>query len=230
MRTWKLVTLIGAFLLGVNSLSQASLLSLAPSDTAPDFGAGLLNVTYAASNDTFQAIGQTTDYSNGSISPISLGSFSLTAIINSDGLLTGGTLTVQGDVGEGTENLLTGTLETGGGGTAFGFMDPPGGSLFQFSFTVTGGNPTIMQDFGGTNTANCAVILDAWFENGGVPFDGTWNNDFHNDGFSGLADALAAIPEPSSFLLLLMGGVGCAMLIRKRRDRGSASSALKTGP
>ena len=211
------LTLVGASLLLASSQSRATPLALAPSANAPDFGSGFLNVTYVSTNDTFQATGYTTDYSNGTLPLTGLGSYTLTATITDAGVLTAGTLTIQGDVGFGTQTLLTGSLNTGASGTAFGFVDPPGGSVFEFLFTPTGGNPTVVQDFGGTNAANCGIILDAWFVNGGAPFNGVWTNDFNNDGYSGLADTFAAIPEPSSMLLVLLGGVCCVASLRRRR-------------
>jgi hypothetical protein len=203
--------ILGALLLLASSQSQAGTLGLAPSANAPDFGADFLNVTYVASNDTFQATGFITDYANGTVPLVGLGAYTLSATITDDGLLTAGTLLVEGDVGQRTETLLTGTLN------AFGFVDPPGGSVFEFLFTITGGNPTVVQDFGGTNAANCGIILDAWFVNGGTAFSGSWSNDFNNDGFSGLSDTFAAVPEPSSILLVLLGGVCCAAWLRRRR-------------
>ena len=212
MRTsFFLRSILGALMLLANSQTQAALLGLSPSPSAPDFGAGFLNVTYVATGDTFQATGFTTDYSNGTVPLLGIGPCTLTATITDDGQLTSGTLTLGGDVGQGTQTLLTGTLNV------LGFMDPPGGSVFEFLFTVTGGNATVVQDFGGTNAANCGIILDAWFVNGGTPFNGSWTNDFNNDGFSGLADNFAAVPEPSSILLVLIGGVCCAASLRRRR-------------
>lgn len=203
--------IFGAALLLVGSRLQATPLGLTPPVNAPDLGANFLNVTYVASNDTFQATGYTTDYSNGSVPLVGIGPCTLTATITDAGLLTAGTLTLEGDVGLGTQVLLTGTLN------ALGFMDPPGGSVFEFLFTVTGGNPNVVQDFGGTNAANCGVILDSWFVNGGTPFNGSWTNDFNNDSFSGLSDTFAEVPEPSSILLLLLGGACCAASLRRRR-------------
>jgi hypothetical protein len=211
------LTLVTASLLLAGSQARATPLALSPSDNAPDFGAGFLNVTYVSSNDTFQATGYTTDYSNGAVPLTGLGFYTLTATITDAGVLTGGALKVQGDIGQGTEPLLTGTLNTGVSGTAFGFVDPPGGSVFQFLFTPTGGDPTVVRDFGGTNAVNCGIILDAEFGDDDVPFDGSWTNDFNNDGYSGFADTFAAIPEPASILLVLVGGVYCVASLRGRR-------------
>jgi len=204
-------TIFGVWLLLAGTQSQAALLGLSPAANAPDFEASFINVTYVASNDIFQAGGFITDYANGTVPLIGIGSYTLTATITDAGLLTGGTLTVNGDVGFGPQTLLTGTLD------AIGYMDPPGGSLFEYLFTVSGGNATIVQDFGGMGATNCGVILDAWFVNGGIPFNGSWTNDFNNDSFSGLSDNFAAVPEPSSILLVLLGGIGGALLFQRRR-------------
>jgi hypothetical protein len=206
-----LIGILGALLVLVSSRSQATPLGLVPAVNAPDFEASFLSVTYVASNNLLQATGFTTDYAEGTVSLIGIGSYTLSATITDDGSLTGGALTVNGDVGQGAQTLLAGTLNT------LGFMDPPGGSVFEFLFTVTGGNPTIVQDFGGTNAANCGIILDAWFVNGGTPFGGSWTNDFDNDGFSGLSDNFAAVPEPSSIMLALLGGLSCAVALWRHR-------------
>jgi hypothetical protein len=211
MRVGRFLTAVGVSVLLAFLQTQAAPLGLSPSANAPDFGADILDVTYTASNDTFQAAGFTTDYANGTVTLVGVGSYVLSATITDAGLLVGGTLTIDGDVGQGTQTLLTGTLNS------LGFADPPGGSLFEFLFTVTGGNPTIVQDFGGTNAANCGVILNASFVNGGTSFSGSWTNDFNNDGFSGLSDTFAAVPEPSSILLVLLGGACCAASLRRRR-------------
>ena len=199
--------LLAGLFAGIGSSSRAGLLNLTPLAGVPDFMAGFINLTYSATTSLLQAQGFTTDYANGSVSLAAPGSYSLTAIINTSGLLTSGTVTIQGDVGNGTETLLTGTLNTGASGTGFGSMDPPGGSLFDFTFNVTGGNPWIIHDFGGLGAAFCGISLDAWFENGGVAFNGSWSADFYNDGVSGTAETFAAAPEPS-----LMGVAGLLLV------------------
>ncbi len=53
------------------------------------------------------------------------------------------------------------------------------------------------------STNNHGVIVNAHFENGGIPFNGTWTSFFSNDGHSGVSDTFASAPEPSAAPLLL---------------------------
>jgi hypothetical protein len=139
----------------------------------------------------------------------------LQAFINQSGFLCFGSLTINGDLGTGPETLLTGTLKTGAGGTAFGFEGPPGGNIFEFLFTVTGGDPKVVSDFGGLGSGNHGVIVNAAFEHGGFPFNGTWNSFFANDGVSGVADTFVQVPEPRVTILFLVGA-GAWLVIHRR--------------
>jgi len=186
-----------------NAELQATPLNLTPG--SPDFIASSLRVNYiVATNTTFSAVGATTSYQGGSVPLIGSGSYDLFVGINQSGVLTFGFLTINGDIGAGPETLLSGTLTTGSSGTAFGFQDPPGGNTFEFLFTVTGGDPIVVSDFGGLGSSNHGVIVNAFFENGGVPFDGSWTSSFHNDGHSGVSDTFAQVPEPSTMVLLFV--------------------------
>ena len=202
---------------------KATPLNLVPPNNAPDFMASFLKVDYAFATSTFEAIGFTTDYQNGS-GPLSLtapGNYSLTATITHAGILTGGTLTIAGDIGGGQETLLTGLLNPGASGVAFGFQDPvatPPRNLFEFLFTVTGGNPAVVTDYGGLGAPNREIIVNAFFQNGGTPFNGTWTSSFSNDGFSGVSDNVGtffAVPEPASASLLLLAGATWLALARR---------------
>ena len=167
------------------------------------------SVTYTAGTSNFQAIGFTTDYQGGSVTLANIGNYSLTATINHSGMLLGGSLSIAGDIGTGNETLLTGVLNTGTSGTAFGFQDPsasPPRNIFEFLFTVTGGDPIIVSDFGGLGAPNRGIIVNAFFQNGGTPFNGTWTSSFANDGFSGVSDNFAPVPEPGTAALLLIAG------------------------
>ena len=182
----------------------------------PVFMASSLSVNYTPGSNIFSVVGLTTDYVGGSAPLVYWGSYSLTAFINESGFLNFGYLTISGDIGNGMETLLSGTLKTGLGGTAFGFQDPPGGDIFEFLFTVTGGDPVIVTDFGGLGSGNHGVILNAFFENGGTPFNGSWTGFFRNDGHSGVSDTFAQVPEPAVLSLLLI----CASLRMAVRRSG----------
>ena len=118
-------------------------------------------------------------------------------------MLSAGTLTIDGDIGAGVTTLLTGNLNAVG-------SDDNGGDIFEFRFTVTGGDPVVVNDFGGVGASNGGVILTAFFGDGDVPFTGSWTSDFNNSGTgSGVADStLVAVPEPSTCGLLLAGLAG----------------------
>jgi len=178
--------------------------------------ASSLAVNYVPGSNRFAASGPTTGYLGGSVSLIGSGSYNLNAFINSSGVLTFGFLTVSGDIGAGSETLLAGNLRTGPSGTAFGFQNPPGGNIFEFLFTVTGGDPIIVSDFGGLGSTNHGVIVNAHFENGGIPFNGTWTGFFNNDGHSGVSDTFASVPEPNAALLLLTSA-GAWLAVRGSR-------------
>ncbi len=224
MNKFKAVLLAGAFAFIGDQESRATLLNLIPPALSPDFMAGVMTVSYtpnyyAPGSGLFQASGSTVDYVNGSVPLLGGGAYTLSATITSAGMLTSGGLTIQGDVGFGVETLLTGSLNTGSSGTAFGFNNA-GGNLFEFLFTLTGGKPSIVADFGGLGTPNGGVIIDAWFGGGDVPFNGTWTSAFHNNGTgNALADNFATVPEPTSGCLLGVGIVAWAMTLRHSNRR-----------
>jgi hypothetical protein len=201
MKTITNLTAAGLLLCFLSPLRlQATPLNLTPS--LPDFITSSLNVNYVPGSNRFAASGPLTGYQGGSVSLIGSGSYNLNAFINSSGVLTFGFLTLSGDIGSGPETLLTGNLKTGASGTAFGFQDL-GGNIFEFLFTVTGGDPTIVSDFGGLNSPNHGVRVNG----GNVAFNGTWTGFFANSGASGFADTFAVVPEPkAAFLLLACAG------------------------
>jgi hypothetical protein len=228
MKILRVLTLVGVFLLLASSRSGATPLNLQEPVGAPDFFGDYISVNYVASNGAFEALGITDQpYNNGSVTLINADwddySFDLTATITSAGVLTNGSLTLMGDVtGNGPENLLTGTLMTGADGTAFG-SDTNGYGRFEFLFTVTGGNTDVVKDFNGIGATGGLLLLPD-FETGDLPFNGSWAADFNNNNFpDGEADTWA-VPEPSSILLLLVGGGVCGVAHRattRKRVRSS---------
>jgi hypothetical protein len=215
MKALKVLTVSCFLWLSANMPTQATPLDLIL--LLPDLNGALLNVSYDASSSNFAAVGFTADYwdPNGNeVPPVDLGTYPLTATITTAGELTGGSLEINSDLGEGMQTLLAGDLNTGFSGPtygAWGFKDPPSENydIFEFLFKVTGG--TKAYDFGGIN-ADCGVILSAFFGSEGG-FQGTWTESFANDG-SGAADT-APVPEPASGSLLLVGGALFAVLRRR---------------
>ncbi|MBC8001960.1 MAG: hypothetical protein H7X97_05170 [Opitutaceae bacterium] len=184
--------------------------------------------------------------------------------------LTSGTVEVRGNLltdssnpnplFASTEVLLTGSLKTGAGGVAFGHQDytgpgtPSAGSKdeFDFLFTVTGGNSSIVADFFGVNNGRGGIIIDANFDynpaggfsyndgiGGGIDgdgnseatiptsgayvgFDGNWNRSFANPLAGAKADTF--VPEPAAYSVAgaAMALVGLAI---SRRRSNSARQA-----
>src|SRR5581483_3297894 len=213
--------LAGLSVLAASPLVAADL-PLSPS--TPDFTGSFVGVTYNSSTMALQASGLTSDYEGGSGPWMDFGPYTLTATITSAGILTGGTLTIDGAVGSGPDpdTLLTASLVTGASGTAFGYGDG-GNQIFQFKFQVSGGEAPIVNDFGGLGALG-GIILDAKFNgsSGDHPFTGSWTGSFDSsmtqngtmDSFS-----VSATPEPSSLALLALAGIGCVVAARCRRQR-----------
>jgi hypothetical protein len=230
MKTLRVLTLVGAFLLLAGSRSGATPLNLQEPVNPTDFFSDTISINYVVNNGTgaFSATGYTETYTNGSVSIINQDyddwSFDLTATITSAGVLTNGSLTLMGDVGNGTENLLTGKLTTGADGTAFG-SDTTGYGQFEFLFTVTGGNTDVVKDFNGIG-ATGGLLLYPWFSPpGDTPFNGSWADNFNsNYSAGGEADTWAVVPEPSSILLVLLGGVVCGIAHRATTKKQARSA------
>ena len=178
----------------------------------PDIASTSIDVVYNAGSDLFTADGAAVSLNLGG-GPLNItggGLFDLDAMIDGSGVLTGGTLTITGTVGTtftgGT--LLTGTL------TDFGFIDPPGGDIFEFLFNVTGGD--LAASFGPLG----GVILDAAFPSS--DFDGTFTANFDNlgsggAGFGAGVSDTAPVPEPATLSLMLLGGGGLFAIRRRKK-------------
>ena len=238
MKPKKILAVIGLISMFAGFQSQATPLNLVPD--VPDFGNFYLTVSYNAGSGIFQASGYTLGYADPSgvsswesgytgpfVPDYAAPSFDLTAHITSAGVLTSGTVTIRGSMdytGETVETLLAGDLNTGSDGIAFGslFFAPPntGADRFEFTFKVTGGNSTIVSDFGGvTGAYNCGIILVPFFGPNDVLFDGSWTTSFSSENSqNGVADTVLLVPEPSSILLALVGGVLCVGAYRCRRN------------
>jgi hypothetical protein len=227
MKMLRSLFLVSVFSLLANTAAWATPLDLVSSN-AYEFGGGPINVTYDSATSNFQAVGVNFFYGYedpGLLTNGDYGNFTLVATIDHAGVLKAGTLTIAGDLGNGMETLLAGDLVPGPSGIAFGFADPPitnigGGNIFDFKFLITGGEPTILLD-DYTGQLYGGIYLGANFEgqNNDTPFPGTWTKDFNNNGGSPNGAGLELtflIPEPSSILLVLTGGVLFAAAGRRR--------------
>ncbi len=226
MKTLKIITLMSVLSVGAILRSAANTDIIFPSSPAPlpDLTGSYMDSGYDAGSGAFLVTGWTTDYNisdgHGGATDVGvsvLDAYTLSATINNSGVLTGGTITIDGAVGNGNTSvtLLTANLVTGAAGTAFGYGDG-GNNLFQFRFNVTGG--TLASAFGGTGAAG-GVILDAWFDpTGDNPFTGSWAGSFDSHGSQVGAIDCFAVPEPSSGLLLSVGGALLMGAYRCRRN------------
>ena len=237
MKTLKTLAVIGALLVLANLQSKAVPAPpylVFPNQPLPDLTGTYMDVTYNYSAGTgigsFVASGWTTDYSisdgSGGVTDVGVlvpDSYILSATINNNTghpVLTDGTLTINGAVGDGDTSvtLLTADLVTGAPGTAFGYGY--GGNLFQFRFTVTGGS---LEDAFGGNDAAGGVILDAWFDasSGDNPFTGSWTSNFDSNG-SNVGDIdCFAVPEPTTAGCFLLGLGALACFRRFTQNRRS---------
>ena len=225
MRITRVLALIGVLSLWANSQSKGAALNLVPTPGGADFTVSL-GVSY--SSDTLQVIseppgvGQTVpSYSYNFLDPVGFyGDFTLVANITSAGILNSGTFTLNGDMMGSYGLLLKGDLNTGADGVAFGskVTGDPNTTLFEFPFTVTGGDPTIVSNFGGPGSMQGSVELTPYFDplSGDVPFVG-WSSNFNNtgpdNGDGSIADVVV-VPEPSSIVLVL---VGCMVFVGAHR-------------
>lgn len=187
--------------------ARADLLGITLNES-PDIFSAFIDVTYDATTDVFTADGFSLTFDDGSgEEAIADGHFNITATIADGGVALGGSLTIEGSVDGYGPLLLSAVLDD------FGFMDPPGGDLFDFLFTVTAGD--LAEAFGGIG-ATIGVILDA---NNGADSNGLFNENFNNyhdtpGTGQGVADT-GAIPGPSALALLALG------LVRAGRRRQS---------
>jgi len=231
-KTMRTLAVIGLVSIVAGFRLLATPLGLEATPHFPDLGAFNLDVSYIANGgaNNFQAQGITGAYSIDSIgdrNPLFVGdwsdlSFDLTATITSAGHLSGGTLTILGSMdgtGDTVETLLTGALIAGNDGdaTTFGslFQASPnqGGDTIEFLFTVTGGDPSVMSDFGATG----GITISPQF---GVDTPTDWTASFSNSSQAGNADVIPyTVPEPSSILFVLVGSI---LFVRRHRCRRNA--------
>ncbi|HPF39711.1 MAG TPA: PEP-CTERM sorting domain-containing protein [Phycisphaerae bacterium] len=176
-------------------------------DPFPDLFSSFLDVTYDESIDELLVSGFPTTYTPDNMTGPQnvLGpnqSFTIDLTVDNAGVASGGSLSVMGNVLSSGPDLLQADL------LDFGFIDPPGGEIFDFLFVVSGGD--LAADFGGIG-ATIGVILDI---NDPGAFDGTFDSDFATTGAAGVSDT--GVPEPTSIFLL---GVAAGALFLRRRAR-----------
>jgi hypothetical protein len=223
--------------------ARAALMDLVPVPGSPDFFVGFVNASYAynaqAGEGDLTVSGYTSDYANGSRSLTDVGDFSLSARVSSSGVLLGGGFTLRGNVGNGDELLLSGALRPGPDSGAWGFQGAgdPNHDLFEFTYTVTGGeNAAVLQDFAAWGAVG-GIIFDANFGAGDSPFTGSWTSGFSSVNYNGVLDVFMPVPEPHTYwaaaaLVLLAGGRLALRGCRKGRrvTTGGAQLGAKQDP
>ena len=144
------------------------------------------------------------------------GYYSLDAQIENYGGVWGvssGSVTVEGALSGVTTSasdvLLTANLETGP--RTFGYGDG-GGSEFDFLFTPTGGNQSILADFSrGLLVPGGAIIMDAGPSD---TYAGSFTQSFGNDGDG---SAITFVPEAPSYLWAAAAAAVCGFLFATRK-------------
>lgn len=170
--------------------------------STPDITSGFITVSYNATSDVLTVTGTALSIDfNGTPPPdntITSGTFTLTATINSSGMLTSGSLIIAGTIPAlgAASPLLTANL------TAFGFSDSPVTQVFEFTGTTTGGSQAAGMG------SQVGTILNL-----GGGFGGSFANNFANSGF-GNADTFR-IPAPGAGMLI--SAAGLIGLSRRRR-------------
>jgi hypothetical protein len=189
---------------------QAALLD--PTQLPPDIVSGYIDVDYDGNAGLFTAHGYTIaldlDFSNPPDYMITGNprAFDLQMTINPlTAALINGTVSFGGRIpalGAMSDTLLTGTI------TDFGFQTGPNSQVFDFRFSVTGGDLASL--FGTVSW----VILNGVSING---FDGTFDQDFSNRS-NGTTDCFAGVPEPSTGVLAMICSLawGASRLSRRR--------------
>src|SRR5215469_2780444 len=209
---------MGFALTGASLTSQAALLVTGQNPSSPyyaDFNSSGLSVSY--NYNTTSGIGTFTASDSGSKEAYTSGlssagthgvytstgfsgSYSLTATvqdISGNWEVTGGSVTLDGNLffpGNNSHTgdlLLSANLKTGLNTIGYGAS---GTKEFDFLFTVTGGNSSILADFFGANQGQGAIILNTGAYN---PVPGNSYTDLaHSFSNTGAGTADTFVPEP----------------------------------
>lgn len=206
------VGILGLAVVAMTSAASAAPLGL--SKAYPDLYSDYVGVFYTASTDTLDSVGAVERLYTALNTYTSLtdGYYDLAVTVDSAGNATGGTVQFYArEAGPATPyvTVLSGTLASNG----FGYS-ASGGDIFEFIFNVNSG--TMAAQFG----SQFGMILNANFgsTSNGADFNGTFTSNFGNsvskEQYSiGTLDTFA-VPEPASFALMGIAGVG--LLLRKR--------------
>jgi hypothetical protein len=191
---------------------------------SPDVTSAFVKVVYTASTDTFTAIGSSATFDVNGIAPpdynISAGGspseqFAINMTVNpANGALSSGTITITGkintakvDAAAPNVSATSGTLLTGNL-TNFGFPTA-GGTVFEFIFTVTGGD--LASFYGGNGATAGSIVNEQSGETGNIPFTGSFTSNFQNtsNSFSlnGVSDTFV-VPEPMSLGMAILSLLG----------------------
>jgi hypothetical protein len=214
----KKLQILQAFTVGAGMLafqSQGALLITGQNPSSPyyaDFSSSQLSISYTYSGGVgvFTATGTGDAYTSGSLSPGTHGAYNATGFTGSYSLtadiadvsgnweVTGGSVTIDGALagnGSSSDLLLSAQLKTGLNTFGYGAT---GTKEFDFLFTVTGGNSSILADFFGPNTGQGAIIFGTGAYKGGEAYNGDLTHGFANTG-EGTADTF--VPEPAAYPL-----------------------------
>lgn len=183
--------------------SSADLIPLVPGEV-PDVLSTFLDIAYDADGagllGDFDITGVSSQLIPNNEDPVINGlngGFELDAKIDpATGEAVEGSLSITGNIGNGFEVLLTGTLSD------FGWLDN-GGSLLEFTFDITGG--VLAGDY---LAYSPEVGVQVAWTNENNSYSGDWTEDFINDDVLATeANAFAIIPGPASLALFTIAGV-----------------------
>lgn len=198
MRPSLLRSLILTVALASLPVSAMAVPLLDPTLDLPDVVSGTLDVVYDASGPgTLTISGFALEVDDDGVAPnlqldvLAVGSFSLTASVNTSGIFSSGSFSILGTVA--SEGWNSGTLLTGDL-NAFGWN--AGATLMDFTFDATGGDlePLYGGSEGGIIVAT--GILPGW-----AGFGSSFNNNFGSPGFGTGTGDTAPLPEPTTGLL-----------------------------
>ena len=206
--------------LSLSNISHAGFLSLNLTPGTPNISSAFINVDYNGNDTTgtltASGFAQSLTPPGSPAGNIAGGTFNINSTINSSAETASGTLSIGGTIasqGFNSGTLLTGTFSSTAGNPAFG--GGPGDPL-EFLFNITGGDAAGI--YGGIG-ATSSVILD---QSG---YTGSFESNFSSAPFGALADTFAqtnttAIPEPSTFALLGIGGLALVGYgVRRKRQQ-----------